>query len=53
MDFHTVQQKITLLTLNIENTNIEFVDHFNFLGVVIDKNLKWKNHINITAKKIV
>ena len=52
MAFHTVQRKITLPTLNIENTNIEFVDHFNFLGVVIDKNLKWKNHINITAKKI-
>ena len=28
------------------------VDHIKFLGVLFDKNLTWKNHINLTESKI-
>ena len=50
--FNTVQRNITLPNLRIDNTNIEFVDKFNFLGLLINKHLKWKHHIEIVAKKI-
>ena len=31
-----------VLTLNVDNINIERVKEFNFLGLMIDANLNWK-----------
>ena len=32
--------------------NLECKDHIKYLGIVIDKNLTWKNHIDVIATKI-
>ena len=50
--FHTPQKKIQHPELFINGIKIEFVDRFNFLGIVIDKHLKWTHHIEAISKKI-
>jgi len=52
MLFHTPQRSVTQPHLNIGGRSIEFVDKFDFLGIVIDKNLNWKSHIAKIAFKI-
>ena len=38
--------------LYINDTKIQFVADFNFLGIILNENLKWKSHENMVAKKI-
>ena len=38
--------------LRIGNSQIEQVKEFLFLGVMINENMNWKNHIDYIAKKI-
>jgi len=52
MVFHTPQRKVRVPKLRIENTDIDVVDEFNFLGIIVDKNLNWKSHISHVSKKI-
>lgn len=52
MVFHTPQRNVSIPDLYIENSKIDFVDHFNFLGIIIDKHLNWNNHTEMIAKKI-
>jgi hypothetical protein len=52
MIFHTPNKIVQVPSLTIENESIEFVDSFNFLGIIIDKNLSWKAHISCISKKI-
>ena len=53
MIFHTHQKVIHQYpNLNIDGNKIEFVDHFNLLGIVIDRNLNFVPHINVISKKI-
>lgn len=55
MIFHYQQRKIEkseIPKLNINGTQIELVDDFNFLGLTIDKNITWCSHINKIANKI-
>lgn len=52
MIFHTQQRIVNYPTINIDNTNIEFVNEFNFLGVIIDRNLTWKPHISNIKNKL-
>ena len=35
-----------------DNTPIEKVDNFGFLGVCLDSNLKWDGHIQFLATKL-
>ena len=42
---------LVLPTLKINNTLIKRVDHIKFLGVLLDENLTWKNHINLIENK--
>ena len=42
-----------ILNINIENTNIEIVTYYKFLGIIIDNKLTWKNHINYICNKIL
>jgi hypothetical protein len=41
------------ITIKIRNELIQKVSYTKFLGVLIDKNLTWKNHIDSTCKTIV
>ena len=52
MIFHTVNKRIPKLTLEIENTTIEQVSEFNFLGITLDEHVKWNKHIDKIANKI-
>jgi len=37
--------------LSLNNTDIDHVNSFKFLGVTVDEHLTWKNHIDELAKK--
>ena len=52
MIFHYPQRTVEPLNLKINNLDIELVDSFNFLGVMIDKNLSWREHIQRISLKI-
>lgn len=52
MLFHQPRKKVNNINIQIDNTNIEFVENFNYLGIVLDKNLSWKYHLNLVFKKI-
>ena len=51
MIFHMPKKEIEILTLKIDNTNIDRVEEFNFLGLTIDTHLKWKKHTNKISNK--
>ena len=52
MIFHQPQKRITLPAISIYDNNIQSVENFNLLGIVLDKHLKWKSHINMISIKI-
>ena len=52
MLFHTPQRQVRYPVLYIDDIPVEFVNSFNFLGIILDDNLKWNSHINMIAKKI-
>ena len=45
MVFHSDRRRVLYPNLSINNTIIERVDTFNFLGLHISHDLKWKTHI--------
>ena len=52
MLFHQPQRRVTIPKLKINNTLIECVDKFNYLGLIINKHLKWNSHVNKIGNKI-
>ena len=50
--FHTSKRNITPPILSINNQLIENTDQTNFLGILLDKNLSFKPHINKISTKI-
>ena len=52
MVFHAPQKRINYPDIYIDNTLIDYIDTFNFLGVYIDKTLRWNSHIDFIACKI-
>ena len=38
--------------LKIKNTIIDYVEHFNYLGIILDNRINWKKHVDVIAKKI-
>lgn len=50
--FHTHQRKVEYPVLKINNTIIEQVHEFNFLGLILNSQLTWKSHIDHIAVKI-
>ena len=52
MIFHQPQKKFRTPVIKMKNTQIEQVDSFNFLGIVIDTHLNWKAHIEKVSSKI-
>ncbi len=51
MIFHTPRKRLTQCNY-IENTNVDRVYEFNFLGLTINENLNWKSHIDKITNKI-
>ena len=53
MIFHCRQRRvIPALDIKINETPIERVETFNFLGITIHENLSWKEHLNVISKKV-
>ena len=52
MVFHTNQRNVIYPNLVINNSIIERVSHFNFLGIMLSYNMTWDAHINHISKKI-
>ena len=45
MIFQMPNKKVIVPTLTIDGVNIERVQHFNFLGLILDTHLNWHRHI--------
>ena len=54
MVFHPYQKDISQLvpSLTINDTEIEKVNTFNFIGITLDENVTWKPHVSILSNKI-
>ena len=52
MVFHRKQKNVMEINLSIDHNQIEQITVFNFLGLVFNENLSWKNHTKMTANKI-
>ena len=54
MVFHPHQKDVKdqIPNLKINDSEIELVENFNFLGIQLDKNLNWKTHTNLIANKL-
>ena len=50
--FHTPHREVIYQKIKINNTSVEIVGEFKFLGIFIDKHLKWSTHIEFIANKI-
>ena len=45
-------RKVSEVNVAIDNTVIERVQSFNFLGIMLNEALSWKNHIAMVSNKI-
>ena len=50
--FHTAQRIVAYPELKINNFIIDRATEFNFLGLIISSNMKWKKHIDHIALKV-
>ena len=50
--FHTSQRIVQCPSITINDTNVEIVDDFKFLGIMLNKHLKWTTHTDMIANKI-
>ena len=52
MMFYSQQREVPIIKLSMNNTDLEPITDFNFLGIIINKHVKWNNHINKIANNI-
>ncbi len=52
MIFHKPKKQVATISLNIDDTVIEKVKDFNFLGLELNKHLTWKTHTNKVSNSI-
>ena len=52
MIFRKPQNKVEIPVLHIGGENIDCVNNFNFLGIVLNHHLNWHSHTNKIANKI-
>ena len=52
MMFYSQQREVPIIKLNMNNTDLEPITDLNFLGIIINKHVKWNNHINKIANNI-
>ena len=51
MLFHK-RRKVNPINIKIDHRTIESVSQISFLGIMIDENLTWKNHVNMITNKL-
>ena len=52
MIFHKPQKKITIPTISLNDSILMQCNTFNFLGIQLNQNLTWSDHIKSTSLKI-
>ena len=52
MIFHMKSKQVHRPVLKIDKVTLEYVDNFNFLGIIINKHLNWRPHLDNIGKKI-
>ena len=52
MIFHRQLKQIRDFNVCIDNTVIERVESFNYLGIMLSETFSWKSHIGMVGKKI-
>ena len=52
MIIHMAQYQVYPPTLKMINIQIEHITFFNFLGIILQENLKWERHLNPVSNKI-
>ena len=52
MVFHMAQKRVQLPLLRIAGADIEFVDNFNFLGIIINKHINWTSRVDMLTAKL-
>lgn len=52
MLFHSSRKKVAAPVIRINDSYIEFVEAFNYLGITIDKHISWKDHISKISVKM-
>ncbi len=51
MVFHRPQKRVMYSKIKIHQIEIEQVKEFNFLGIVLNEQLTWKNHTDISPAR--
>ena len=46
MIFRTPQKNVIIPKLKMDEIELDPVSNFNYLGIIINENAKWKNHLN-------
>ena len=52
MMFYMPQRKLKNISISGDNTQIEHISTFNYLGIIVEEHLKWDDHVNKIALKI-
>ena len=52
MVFHRKQKQLKIINISNDNIQIERVHSFNFLGILLDETLSWKNHPIMIVNKV-
>ena len=52
MVFFNKRRHLTPLKVSMNNRSIDVVQHFNYLGIMLDKNMSWKTHIAMVTNKL-
>jgi len=52
MLFHFPRKSVIRPVIKIDGSNIEFVNEFNYLGIILDQTLSWKSHIAKISLKV-
>ena len=51
LDNIKLMKRVKKINIIISGTNIECEQYFNFLGIIISKNMSWTNHVLSNKKK--
>ena len=50
--FFTKHRHLTPLQFSMNNRSIDVVQHFYYLGIMLDENMSWKTHIAMVRNKL-